>query len=498
MISLYTNCITYGNDIAEIIRGYLGMVEIQYVQNYAEATGYALEVLLHPQDTVEGVCCKAVDRRVDVRGKTDDGKSAYYSWPVSLEHNALLIKREEKRAIKIAVFRCMRALAPESILPWGSLTGIRPTKLLRELEETKGAQEALRLFLEDFDVQAEKAQLARRILEVQRPILSMAREKDIDVYIGIPYCKSRCLYCSFASEVAGKDGVPAQYLHALHTDIALGAAMMREGGYTLRCMYVGGGTPTVLTAEQLYALLEHTLRCYGTGAELTVEAGRPDTLDAHKLRTMKSLGVTRISLNPQSMKAQTLARIGRAHTPEDILNMYALAQDIGFDTINMDVIAGLPGETPEDFAETLRRIAAIRPANLTVHTLAVKRSSRLKEQIKQYPLPSAEDASRMVAMGEACATEMGMQPYYMYRQKYMRGNLENVGYALPGKSCVYNIDMMEECVSIMAHGVGAMSKRIFPGRDMRVERIPSPKDIQIYCAKLPRLYEQKRALFLHG
>lgn len=486
MVSLYINNKYYENDIAEMIRAYLGFTELQPVDSFDGQAGYALEVLLYPEGKF----------RVDVRGKTRDGRAASYSWPIREESDALLRKREERRAAKIAVFRCMRALEPEIVLPWGSLTGIRPTKLLRELEEAMGEQQALRIFLEEFDVRQDKALLAQRIVEVQRPLLESAKERDIDVYIGIPYCKSRCLYCSFASEVVDKNGVPEQYLHALHKDIALGAAIAREGGYTLRCMYVGGGTPTVLTAEQFKWILGHAMQSYGACAELTVEAGRPDTLDAVKLRAMKEMGVTRISLNPQSMQPETMRRIGRAHTPEDILKAYALAQDIGFGNINMDIIAGLPSETSSDFADTLTKLAELRPANLTVHTLAVKRSSRLKERLEEHPLPTPEEAACMVAMGESCACGMGMQPYYMYRQKYMRGNLENVGYALPGKACMYNIDMMEEAVSIMAHGAGAMTKRVFPGRNMRVERIPAPKDIQTYCGKLEKLHQDKRALFL--
>ena len=262
-------------------------------------------------------------------------------------------------------------------------------------------------------------------------------------------------------------------------------------------MYVGGGTPTVLTSEQLEGLLTHALDCYGgCGTELTVEAGRPDTVDGQKLKTLLKMGVQRISLNPQTMQAETLSRIGRAHTPEEIVKAFQMARDVGFDNINMDVIAGLPGETPDDMQRTLEAISALRPDNLTVHTLAIKRSSRLKLQLNDYPLPAPADAERMVELGAQCAKTMKMHPYYMYRQKYMRGNLENVGYAAPGKDCIYNIDMMEEAASIFAHGAGAMTKRVFQGRDLRVERIPAPKDIASYIGKLPALDMQKRALFL--
>lgn len=487
MVSLFTNRLEYAADIAEILRAYLGMEEISLASSWDDAAPYAVEVLL----TDDGRC-------VSVRGKKVGYMEVSCSWSIDISgDNSLIRKRKEKRAFKIAVFRVMRQLEPEVSLPWGSLTGIRPTKLLRELCDDIGESAALRMFQEDFDVRPEKVTLASNILRTQRGILSGIGPKDADVYIGIPFCKTRCLYCSFASEVVGKFGVPEEYLNALHQDIELGAAISKEGGYRIRSMYVGGGTPTVLTAEQLESLISHALTCYdGCGGELTVEAGRPDTVDEQKLKTLRKLGVQRISLNPQTMQAETLIRIGRAHTPEEIVKAYHMARDIGFESINMDVIAGLPGETPDDMRRTLDAISALNPENLTVHTLAVKRSSRLKQQMEEYPLPTPAEAEKMVELGAQYATDMNMHPYYMYRQKYMRGNLENVGYAAPGKDCVYNIDMMEEAASIFAHGAGAMTKRVFQGRDLRVERIPAPKDITTYIGKLMALDTQKRALFL--
>ncbi len=489
MVVLHTNKEEYRNDIAEVIRAYLGMVEIRPDADGTAPEGYTLEVELF----------EGPQPHVTARGRKVAGlPAAVYARNIDLPYDSLLLrKRQEKRALKIAAFRVLRQLEPETVLPWGSLTGIRPTKLLRELAEDVGEAEACRMFREEFDVHPEKTALAASIVRAQRDILLSAQPKDVDVYIGIPFCKTRCLYCSFASEVVGDRGVPEPYLNALFRDIQLGAQLMREGGYRIRSTYVGGGTPTVLSADQLRALLSHAQSCYGGfGLELTVEAGRPDTIDRNKLCVLREMGVGRISLNPQSMQAQTLVRIGREHTPEDILSAYRLARDTGFNCINMDIIAGLPGETIEDVRRTLDSISALAPENLTVHTLAVKRSSRLKEQIEAYPLPSPEEADRMVTLGEQCAAGLGMHPYYMYRQKYMRGNLENVGYALPDKDCIYNIDMMEEATNIIAHGAGAMTKRVFLGRDLRVERIPAPKDIATYMEKLVVLDAQKRALFL--
>ena len=228
-----------------------------------------------------------------------------------------------------------------------------------------------------------------------------------------------------------------------------------------------------------------------------MEAGRPDTITEEKLAVLRAAGADRVSINPQSMNEKTLRLIGRSHTPEEIQTAFQLARDAGFASINMDLIAGLPGETEDDMRRTLAAVAALAPDNLTVHTLALKRSSRLVEKLEEYPLPEAEAAEAMVRHGAETARALGMRPYYMYRQKYMRGNLENVGYALPGLECVYNIDMMEDTTSIMAHGAGAMTKCIYDA-ERRVERVPNPKNIETYIAKVDRLAEEKRRLYEMG
>jgi oxygen-independent coproporphyrinogen-3 oxidase len=405
-------------------------------------------------------------------------------------------KRYQKRCVKIAVFRAMVKAFPETFLPWGSLTGIRPTRLLRELNESMGEENARRMMLFDFDVTEEKLALAAEILKVQDEMPVLTSDKETGIYIGIPFCKTRCLYCSFASEVRGVKTDMAAYLDALKKDITFGARLLGETSRTVRSMYIGGGTPTVLTAGELDGLLDFALAAYGGfGHELTVEAGRPDTIDKEKLDVLKRHGVTRISINPQSMNDKTLALIGRSHSAEAIERAFAMAREAGFSEINMDVIAGLPGENVSDFQNTLDAIKKLSPENLTVHTLAIKRSSLLKGKLEEYPLASAVAADKMVDAGRALANELGMRPYYMYRQKYMRGNLENVGYAKPRTECTYNVDMMEETVSILAHGANAMTKRIFDA-ETRVERIPAPKDIKTYIEKIDALNAAKRELFL--
>ena len=479
MVQLITNVPQYSNDIAEEIRMFLGLVPI--TDTLEKDTELSVSVALDAQ-------------KQTASARTEpDGEAICIAYDFD-SSDPLDQKRQEKRALKRAVYALMQKIKPMD-MPWGSLTGIRPTKLLRELCERVGEREAIRQFSEVFSVRMDKLRLAATINAVQKPILASVQPNDLDVYIGIPYCKTRCLYCSFGAELA-KPNALEEYLPYLYRDIENGARLVRDGGYRVRAVYFGGGTPTVLSAAQLDALLSHYESTYGSfGTECTVEAGRPDTITEEKLRVLREHGVERISINPQTMSDATLKCIGRMHTADQIKEAFHMARSLGFFSINMDLIAGLPGETVADMERTLSEISDLRPDNLTVHTLAIKRSSRLIDRLEEYPLPPREAVEQMIDMGFACARSIGLWPYYMYRQKYQNGNLENVGYAADGKLCVYNIDMMEETTSILAHGAHAMSKRVFAGQN-RVERIPNPKDVPTYGAKLDWIDAQKRALFL--
>ena len=482
MITVHTDHPEFINDLGEVIRLYVPTEEVALAEGEVSSV-YA--VLEERGETWRAIC----------RVELPEGRTEYTYESPAAAGGEVNRKRYRKRYLKIAVFRALGRVYEDAKLPWGSLTGIRPTRLLRELIEEKGEAEALRFMAEEFDVTPEKLTLAKEIVDIQRPFMDVS-EKDVDVYIGVPFCKTRCLYCSFASGVRTQKTDMAAYIAALKEDIRLGATIARDCGYGIRSMYMGGGTPTVLTEGELEDVLGFAIAQYGGfGRELTVEAGRPDTITGKKLEIIKSLGTDRISINPQTMCERTLELVGRSHTPGDIADCMEMARAIGFDSINMDVIAGLPGETLGDMEHTLSEIYKLKPDNLTVHTLAIKRSSRLKQSLGSYELPDGDTVEKMVQLGMEYARKMGMAPYYMYRQKYMSGNLENVGYAKPGKVCMYNIDMMEETTSIMAHGAGAMTKRIFDG-ECRVERIPNPKDISTYIAKLSTVAEEKRELYL--
>ena len=348
---------------------------------------------------------------------------------------------------------------------------------------------------EEFDVSESKLRLAEEINAVQLPILNSALPNQFGVYIGIPFCRTRCLYCSFASQLRTKKTDMGAYLSALCRDIELGSAMARGKGLIPRSFYMGGGTPTILTAEELSQLLECIAANYDTtGKEFTVEAGRPDTITYEKLRVLKEHGVNRISVNPQTMCDRTLKLVGRDHTSADIIACFDMARGMGFDSINMDLIAGLPGETEREMEESLKAVKSLSPDCLTVHTLAIKRASRLHERLSEFALPDVETVDRMVGMGLEAAGELGMRPYYMYRQKYMAGNLENVGYSKPGAVCIYNIDMMEDAMSILAHGAGAMTKRVWADGG-RIERVPNNKDISTYIARIEETNEERERLF---
>lgn len=377
--------------------------------------------------------------------------------------------------------------------PWGSLTGIRPTRLMYEaLEAGDDRAQAEARLVRDFDVHPEKAALLGQIVDVQRTLPPPADEW-MDVYVGIPFCTTRCTYCSFSSGEVGDGHLVEPYLSALFAEMRSGAALLREAGKKLRAVYVGGGTPTALNEDQLNRLLSELLRLFPDAMEYTVEAGRPDTLTMGKLHAIRQAGVRRISINPQTMNDRTLQTIGRAHTAAQVVEAYELARSAGIPHINMDVIAGLPGESAEDFASTMAWARKLRPESLTVHTLAIKRSSRL--HLENAPLPPADVAAEMVRLGLETARALGLSPYYLYRQKYMAGNQENVGYALPGHACQYNVDIMEENTHILALGAGGISKRIYP-EEGHIGRAPNVSNIEQYIARHVEMAERKRALFL--
>lgn len=410
--------------------------------------------------------------------------------------NLIEIKRIEKRTGKIALFHLLQQMKPTD-LPWGSLTGIRPTKLYRELQQ-KDMLQADTVFKDFYKVSQNKLDIVKKITEIQLPVINSLNDKSIDIYIHIPFCHSKCLYCSFPSRIikTNEGEEINNYLDYLIKDIQYGAEIIQQGSYAIRAIYIGGGTPSVLSCNQFSRLLSVIKDCYfDSNIEYTIEAGRPDSIDMEKLQIMRDYGVNRVSINPQTMNDSTLQLIGRKHSIDMIYEAFNQARKVGIKYINMDLIAGLPGENAEFFGKSLEKVLAMEPDNVTIHTLAIKRSSRLHEFLNKYELPDEKEVIKMVDSGYEMSKKKGYFPYYLYRQKYMNGNLENIGYAKPDSFCIYNIDMMEDISNVLAHGANAMSKRVF--RDMgRIERVPSPKDINTYYEKIDSLIESKHSLFI--
>ncbi len=481
MVSLLTDTPAFFGDLCDEIRLFWDIRKIPMLQEISTNGFCVRHIFLSEENAFLHTC---------ILYKDGVGKNRYtYRTRAVAESELLEYKKIKKRGAKIAVYRCLCAYF-DIRKPWGSLTGVRPTKLLRESIGALGTEEARRLFLQEFDVSEEKFRLALNICRNQQAILESASEKDLDIYIGIPFCTSRCSYCSFFSSAITKSGRQEQaYVRALEGEITALADIL--GKHRVRCVYVGGGTPTALSPELLRRVL-YAIQPFAQG-EFTVEAGRPDTITQEKLALIREAGARRISINPQTTHAPTLRAIGRNHTVEDFFNAVQLARRMGFEAMNMDLIAGLPGEDIGIFTRSLQDVAALAPENITVHTLAIKRASKFGiEHTGQFASP--EEAEAMIAVSHELLEEKGYLPYYMYRQKHMAGNMENTGYSRPRKECVYNIDIMEEQVSILALGAGAVSKRVFGGQN-RIERVMGLKDIAQYVARVEEMIAKKQRLF---
>ncbi|MBQ2952919.1 MAG: coproporphyrinogen dehydrogenase HemZ [Clostridia bacterium] len=400
-------------------------------------------------------------------------------------------KRAARRLVRQTMYELCREVTGIHP-PWGSLTGIRPTHLMQEaIARGMGEDAAKRYVTETFDVTPEKADLLWEIAQVQG-CLPPPEDRWMDVYIGIPFCTTRCTYCSFSSGELGKGKLVEPYLDALFREMDEACRVIPDSGRQLRAVYVGGGTPTSLHEDQLRRLLDRMMLRFPGAMEYTVEAGRPDTITPGKLAAIRDAGVGRISINPQTMNDETLRIIGRAHTAQQVVDGYAMAREAGIRHINMDVIAGLPGETVDDFARTMDWALRLKPESLTVHTLAIKRATRL--HFENYRFPTGVEATQMVNLGMRTARALGLEPYYLYRQKNMAGNLENIGYAQPGHACQYNVDIMEETTHILALGAGGISKRIYEDEG-HIGRAPNVANIEHYIARVDEMIGRKRELF---
>ena len=438
-------------------------------------------------------------------------------------------KPEFRNVLKMASYRLLGQFADRR-LPWGDLTGVRPTKIAmtklleylaeqtdeagmnghdaeEHVDRTHEKQQEIhdrivQYYRDIYDTSVQKAELATTVAENEhRLVKGIDLDNDYCLYVGIPFCPSRCLYCSFTSYPIGIYAEKAKtYIDTLCKELAYVAEQYKHK--RLVAIYIGGGTPTSISHELLAVLLKQIQTVFRLQepevadglVEFTVEAGRPDSITPEKLAVMKEYGVTRISINPQTMNDKTLEIIGRRHSATQVEEAFKLARSVGFDNINMDIILGLPGEGINELRYTLDKIKELKPESLTVHSLAIKRAAALNIWREKYEDLKFENSDETVSLAQKYAGDIGCMPYYMYRQKNMAGNLENVGYSVPGKECIYNILIMEEKLDILAMGAGASSKFVFH-KENRIERVENVKNVDEYIKRIDEMIDRKRRMF---
>lgn len=424
-----------------------------------------------------------------------DGKAAPYTYGVPLSGTDYEKEGQRRRCLGMSIFRAAQTvtgIAP----PWGSLTGVRPDKVaVQSLEKGASPEETLGLLEEFYRVTPERAQLALETALSGLAAKSALRPKDMAAYIGIPFCPTRCAYCSFVSaSVERSFALVEPYLDALCAEVRSAGRMTRELGLHTRAFYMGGGTPTTLTAQQMDRLLTVFEESFDLSdcSETTIEAGRPDTITAEKLAVLKGHGITRISVNPQTMEDSVLRAIGRHHTADDIRRCMEQVRSAGFDHVNMDLIAGLPADTPEGFRRSLDECLTFGADNITVHTLSLKKGSAILQE--GLPIPSADAVGRMLDYAAPTLRAAGYGPYYLYRQKYMSGSFENVGWCRPGAQSLYNIYIMSELCSILSMGCSGSTKMVdLSGKKLlqRAFNLKYPKEY----AERPEKWQSNQAEF---
>jgi len=431
-----------------------------------------------------------------LKGETIRESLSLTGWPVYMN---------EKRLAMLAMYRLLQRVVG-AYTPWGALTGVRPTKMVREwLVSGQADNKVIQDLQSIFAVHEDRAKLAVLVANAENrlaEIITKTRTDPHALYISIPFCPTRCVYCSFnTSQAAWGTAAQTRYIQAVISEYRVLAKSLQKSGNSISSVYIGGGTPTALADHLLESLLS-AIQEFTSHTEYTIEAGRPDTITRSNLRLMRKYGVNRISINPQTVNDRTLCAIGRNHTTQDFLRAYAMAQDEGFETINTDIIAGLPGESPDDMHRTMDTLAELKPENITVHTLAVKRASKLNEQrtekvgeaktnhanAKEHknhlpvsPIPEAVTIEAQLKIAHDGCTVMGLSPYYLYRQKNMAALFENTGYSLPGHECLYNVGMMSEVQTVHGVGAGAVSKYV---EGSRITRKFNTKNPDIYIERI--------------
>lgn len=404
------------------------------------------------------------------------------------------IRKKIKNGIKKSIYNTLNEIRDVRV-PWGVLTGIRPVKIVNELMDLGlEKKEIYRILKDEYMLFSEKASLAIDIANKERKYICPVSNNKFSLYVGIPFCPTRCLYCSFPSNsIKDVEDFIDDYTDKVIYEIKKVGDILDDK--VIDTVYIGGGTPSSIPVKNLDRIINAIYLTFGMENinEFTVEAGRPDTIDIELLNMLNENNIRRISINPQTMNDKTLKIIGRNHTSFDIVHAFYLARDVGFENINMDLIVGLPGEGSKEIKKTMEEIYKLKPDSLTVHTLAIKRGSKFRETLDEYVLNNQSSIENMLDIAKEYANKIGLEPYYLYRQKQMLGNFENIGYSFPGKECIYNILMMEERQTIIAVGAGAVSKIYFPDEN-RIERVPNVKDLRGYLNRIDEMLERKKKM----
>lgn len=397
-------------------------------------------------------------------------------------------KKSVKNAIKMTMLKCLQEYTGVT-MPWGILVGIRPTKIVHDYLNTSFTEAVIKSNLQNYYSLSEvKSNLVYEVALNERKFLKK-NKNDIGIYVGIPFCPTRCVYCSFTSNpIGGNNQLVEDYLGALNKEINEVFSFIKTTKLNVDTFYMGGGTPTSLSADNLDMLLSN-INCnikLSNLREVTIEAGRPDSIDMDKLKVIRSNGCSRISINPQTMNDATLNRIGRKHSTVDIKEKFYMAKELGFNNVNMDMIIGLPGEGEEELLHTLNELENLSPESITIHTMAIKRASKLNEEAYE----ATSNATRMYDIASERVRGMGMYPYYMYRQKNMVAPLENIGYCKKDMECIYNIQMIAENIPIISFGADAITKIIFE-EENRIERVANLKDVREYITRIDEMISNK-------
>lgn len=488
MIYLEQNAEIYNNDIRAMLQAFFDNEKVVITK---DDTRLSLKVEYTSDSDVE----TQVASGGYVTYTLEDEEGYHVSKTVVVDY---MNKKVARNPLKAALYHMLSDYTGKQ-LPWGSMTGVRPTKVATEwLENGKNDEEIRHLYTNTYLTIPQKADICIEVAKKEQELFQdFLYDEEYCIYIGIPFCPSRCLYCSFTSyPIAQYVDKVEDYLQALYKEMEFVAGADVYKNKRLVAIYIGGGTPSALTAVQLESLITKMQTTFDMQyvREFCVECGRPDSITVDKLQTLKKLGVERISINPQTMSDETLQLIGRAHSVEQTKQAFEMAREAGFDNINMDMIVGLPGEDMEHVQHTLSEIRKMVPDSLTVHSLAIKRAANLNIEMERYHSLIKGSTNEMLLAVDECARDMEMKPYYLYRQKNIPGKLENIGYAVEGKECVYNILIMEEKLDILGMGAGSSSKFIFR-KENRIERVENVKNVDEYINRIDEMIERKKKMF---